>query len=163
VQSGLVTNLWFDGNAEEAADFYVALFPNSKVNLIARYTELGPGEPGSVMTVDFTVNGTRLIAINGGPQFPFSEAFSLMFECDTQDEIDHYWAALTANGGAESQCGWCKDRFGVSWQVVPVGFDEMFAPDADPERAQRAMAAMFGMKKLDIAELQRAADGLGAA
>lgn len=162
MQSGLVPNLWFDGNAEEAADFYVSTFPDSRINVLARYTEAGPGEPGSVMTVDFTVNGTRLIAINGGPHFQFSEAISLMIECDTQDEIDRYWAALTAGGGEESQCGWCKDRFGLSWQVVPTGFDEAFARDADPDRAARTMRAMFEMKKLDIAALQRAADGVTA-
>jgi predicted 3-demethylubiquinone-9 3-methyltransferase (glyoxalase superfamily) len=162
MKSGLVPNLWFDDNAEEAANFYASTFPDSKINMIAHYTEAGPGEPGTVLTVDFTVNGTRLIAINGGPLFSFSPAFSLMIECDSQDEIDHYWDALTSGGGGESQCGWCWDRFGVSWQVVPVGFDEMFAPDADPARAARAMTAMFGMKKLDIAALQAAADGEGA-
>jgi predicted 3-demethylubiquinone-9 3-methyltransferase (glyoxalase superfamily) len=162
MKSGLVPNLWFDANAEEAADFYVSTFPDSRINAVARYTEAGPGEPGSVLTVDLTVNGTRLIAINGGPHFQFSEAISLLIECDTQEEIDHYWAALTAGGGEESQCGWCKDRFGLSWQVVPTGFDELFAEGADPDRAARAMRAMFEMKKLDLAALQRAADGVAA-
>lgn len=157
---GIVPNLWFDGTAEDAADFYLSVFPDSKINAIARYTQAGPGEPGSVMTVDFTINGQRVIGINGGPQFQFSEAISLLIECDTQDEIDTYWDALTA-GGSEGPCGWCKDRFGLSWQVVPTGMDDLFA-DPDPTKAERAMQAMFGMKKLDIAELKRAAEGAPA-
>lgn len=158
---GIVPNLWFDTQAEEAAEFYTAIFPDSKINSVARYTEVGPGEPGSVMTVDFTVNGQRIVGINGGPQFQFDEAISLMIECEDQDEIDRYWDALIAGGGSESQCGWCKDKFGVSWQVVPVGMDEVFSRD-DPAAATRAMQAMFGMTKLNLAELQRAADGAPA-
>ncbi|MBO9534048.1 MAG: VOC family protein [Solirubrobacteraceae bacterium] len=162
MRTGLVPNLWFDDNAEEAADFYVSIFPDSQINLLGYYTEAGPGKAGTVVTVDFTVNGTRLIGINGGPAFPPSEYASLLVECDDQDEIDRYWAALIADGGRASQCGWCKDRFGVSWQVVPAGFDEMFGPGADPERAARAMKAVLGMTKMDIAEIERAADGITA-
>lgn len=159
--TGLVPNLWFDTQAEEAVDFYVSVFPDSKINSIARYTEAGPGEAGSVMTIDFTVNSQRLVAINGGPDFTFDEAVSLMVECETQDEIDTLWDALIADGGAESVCGWCKDKFGFSWQVVPTGADALFS-DPDPAKAERAMRAMFGMKKLNIAELQRAAEGASA-
>ncbi len=159
--TGIVPNLWFDGNAQEAAEFYISVFPNSKVNAIANYTEAGPGTPGSVMTVDFTVNGQRVIAINGGPQFTFSEAISLMVECETQEEIDTYWDALTADGGQESVCGWCKDKYGLSWQICPAGMDELFS-DPDTSKAYRASQAMFGMKKIDIAELQRAAEGTPA-
>lgn len=113
------------------------------------------------MTVDFTINGQRIVAINGGPEFTFDEAISLMIECEDQDEIDRYWEALISGGGSEGPCGWCKDRFGVSWQVVPVGMDEVFS-SGDPDAATRAMQAMFGMKKLDLAELQRAASGTPA-
>lgn len=158
---GIVPNLWFDSQAEAAAEFYVSIFPDSKINAITHYTEAGPGEPGTVMTVDFTINGQRIVGINGGPIFTFDEAVSLMIECEDQDEIDHYWGALTADGGAESQCGWCKDKFGLSWQVVPIGMDDVFS-SGDPEAATRAMQAMFGMKKLNLAELQRAADGAPA-
>ncbi|MBJ7469995.1 MAG: VOC family protein [Solirubrobacteraceae bacterium] len=158
---GLVPNLWFDTQAEAAVNFYVSVFPDSSINAIARYTEAGPGEPGSVMTIDFTVNGQRLVAINGGPQFTFDEAVSLLVECETQDEIDTLWDALIADGGAESQCGWCKDKFGFSWQVVPTGMEELFS-DPDPTKAERAVRAMFGMRKLDIAALERAAAGTGA-
>jgi predicted 3-demethylubiquinone-9 3-methyltransferase (glyoxalase superfamily) len=125
---------------------------------VARYTEAGPGEPGSVMTVEWELDGQPFIGINGGPQFAFSEAVSFLVTCADQDEIDHYWSALAAE---EGPCGWCKDRFGVSWQVAPDGMDELFA-DPDKDRARRAMEAMFGMKKLDVAALQRAADGVAA-
>jgi predicted 3-demethylubiquinone-9 3-methyltransferase (glyoxalase superfamily) len=158
---GIVPNLWFDTQAQEAADFYVSVFPDSKINAVSHYTEAGPGEPGSVLTVDFTINGQRITAINGGPIFTFDEAISLLIECDDQDEIDHYWETLIADGGSESQCGWCKDKYGLSWQVVPAGMDELFS-DPDTSKAERAMRAMFAMKKLDIAELQRAAEGAPA-
>ena len=158
---GIVPNLWFDTQALEAAEFYVSVFPNSKIDAVSHYTEAGPGEPGTVLTVDFTINGQRITAINGGPVFTFDEAISLLIECEDQDEIDHYWDALIAGGGAESQCGWCKDKYGLSWQVVPTGMAELFA-DPDTSKAERAMKAMFGMKKLDLAELRRAADGAPA-
>jgi len=153
----IVTNLWFDTEAEQAAELYCSIFPNSRIVNVARFTEAGPREAGMVMVVEFELDGTRLVAINGGPEFTFSEAVSLQVVCETQDEIDHYWAALT-DGGEEGPCGWLKDRYGVSWQVTPTGMDELFA-DSDPEKARRAMEAMFGMKKLDIAALEAAAAG----
>ena len=157
----IVPNLWFDTEAEEAADFYCSIFKNSRIVSVARYTEAGPRPAGTVMTVEFELDGDRFIGINGGTQFTFSEAFSLMVTCKDQEEIDYYWERLT-DGGSEGPCGWCKDRFGLSWQVVPTGMDELFS-DPDPSRAGRAMQAMFGMKKLDIAALKAAADGVPAA
>jgi predicted 3-demethylubiquinone-9 3-methyltransferase (glyoxalase superfamily) len=156
----IVPNLWFDAQAEEAAEYYCSLFPDSRVVSVARYTEAGPGPAGSVMTVEFELNGQRFVGINGGPLFPFTEAVSFQITCDTQEEIDSYWTRLT-DGGEESQCGWCKDRYGLSWQVVPTGMEELFA-DPDPSRAQRAMRAMLGMKKIDIAGLKAAADAVPA-
>ncbi|MCU0266753.1 MAG: VOC family protein [Actinomycetia bacterium] len=153
----IVPNLWFDTEAEEAAAFYCSVFPNSRIVNVARYTDVGPGPAGSVMTVEFELDGQRFVGINGGPQFTFDEAVSFQITCQTQDEVDHYWQRLT-EGGAEQQCGWLKDRFGLCWQVVPTGMDEVFA-DPDPERARRAMQAMLGMRKLDIGALRRAADG----
>jgi predicted 3-demethylubiquinone-9 3-methyltransferase (glyoxalase superfamily) len=154
----IITNLWFDNEAEEAVAFYTSLFKNSRVVSVARYTDAGPGEPGSVMTVDFELDGQRFVAINGGPIFPFTEAMSLQVDCQDQAEVDYFWDALTADGGSESQCGWCKDRWGLSWQIVPGGMEELFT-NPDPARAKRTMEAMLGMKKLDIAALQAAADG----
>jgi predicted 3-demethylubiquinone-9 3-methyltransferase (glyoxalase superfamily) len=159
MQTGLIPNLWFDGQAEEAAEFYVSVFPDSRIVSVARYTEAGPGEPGTAMVVEFEVNGQRMAGINGGPQFTFSEAVSFQITCDTQEEIDRYWELLS-EGGEEGPCGWLKDRFGLSWQVVPKGMEELFGGGADPERGKRAMEAMFGMKKLDIAALRAAADGV---
>jgi predicted 3-demethylubiquinone-9 3-methyltransferase (glyoxalase superfamily) len=157
----IVPSLWFDTDAEEAADFYVSVFPNSRVVSVARYTEAGPRPAGTVMTVEFELEGQRFVGINGGPQFTFSEAISFQVSCETQDEIDFYWERLT-EGGSEGPCGWLKDRFGLSWQVVPTGMDELFShPDQD--RAKRAMEAMFAMTKLDIAALRSAADGVPAA
>ena len=161
MQHAIVPNLWFDGQAEEAAEYYCSIFPNSRVVTVARYTEAGPGPAGSVMTVEWELNGQRFVGINGGPQFRFSEAVSFQITCDTQEELDSYWERLSA-GGEEGPCGWLKDRYGLSWQVVPPGMDELFS-DPDPSRAQRAMQAMFGMKKLDIAALRAAADGVPAA
>jgi predicted 3-demethylubiquinone-9 3-methyltransferase (glyoxalase superfamily) len=153
----ITPNLWFDGQAEQAAEFYCSIFPNSKIVNVSRYTEAGPGEPGSVMVVDWELNGQRFTGINGGPEFPFSEAVSFLIPCEDQAEVDYYWEKLT-DGGEEVQCGWCRDKYGLSWQVVPNGMDELFA-DPDPAKAARAMQAMFGMKKLDLAALQRAAAG----
>ena len=150
-------NLWFDTQAEEAASFYCSVFDNSRIVGIARYPEGSPGPAGEVMTVEFELDGQRIVGINGGPQFTFSEAISLEIRCDTQEEVDHYWDALS-EGGSEGPCGWLKDRYGLSWQVVPAGMDELFA-DPDPTRAQRAMQAMLQMTKLDIETLRRAADG----
>jgi predicted 3-demethylubiquinone-9 3-methyltransferase (glyoxalase superfamily) len=156
----IVPNLWFDSEAEEAANFYVSVFDNARVVTVAHYTDAGPRPAGSVMTVEFELEGQRFVAINGGPQFSFSEAVSLQITCETQDEIDHYWERLS-DGGSEGPCGWLKDRYGLSWQVVPDGIDELFS-DADQARATRAMQAMFGMRKLDVAALQAAADGVAA-
>ncbi len=153
----IVPNLWFDTQAEEAAEFYVSIFPNSRVTEITRYTEAGPGPAGSVLTVNFELDGQLFTGINGGPQFPFTEAVSFVIECADQAELDHYWDRLT-DGGQEVQCGWLKDRYGLSWQVVPAGWEELMN-DPDPERAARATAAMLGMVKLDIAALEAAADG----
>jgi predicted 3-demethylubiquinone-9 3-methyltransferase (glyoxalase superfamily) len=156
----IIPNLWFDGNAVEAAEYYVSVFPNSRIVSTTDYTEAGPGEPGTVMVVEWDIDGQHFVGINGGPEFTFSEAVSFQITCADQEEIDRYWAELT-DGGSEGPCGWCKDRFGLSWQVVPDGMEELFA-DPDHSRATRAMQAMFGMTKLDIAELRRAADAASA-
>lgn len=140
--------LWFDTQAEEAANFYVSLFPNSKITSIARYPSGGPGAQGSVMTVEFELDGQPYVALNGGPHFTFNEAVSFVINCKDQAEIDRYWDTLTADGGAPGQCGWLKDRFGLSWQVVP----DVAGLFDDP----RAFQAMMKMTKLDIAELQAA-------
>jgi predicted 3-demethylubiquinone-9 3-methyltransferase (glyoxalase superfamily) len=147
--------LWFDGNAEEAANFYVSIFKDSTILKIARYGEAGPGPAGSVMVVNFQIEGQDFIALNGGPLFKFTEAISFVINCRTQEEVDHYWNKLTA-GGQESQCGWLKDKYGLSWQVTPTILGELLA-DKDQKKAQRVMQAMLQMKKIDIAELKRAA------
>ena len=153
----IVPNLWFDTQAEEAANHYISIFKNSRIVNVARYTEAGPRPAGEVMTVEFELDGQRFVGINGGPQFTFSEAVSFMIECEDQAEIDYYWERLT-DGGEEGPCGWCKDKYGLSWQVVPKGMDTLFA-DPDTSKAERAMRAMFEMKKLDLAALERAAAG----
>jgi predicted 3-demethylubiquinone-9 3-methyltransferase (glyoxalase superfamily) len=152
--------LWFDTEAEQAAEHYTSIFPNSRIVSISRYTDTGPGEAGSVMTVEFELDGQRIVALNGGPQFTFSEAFSLQIDCETQEEVDHYWTRLT-KGGQESQCGWLKDRFSFSWQVVPRGLKELVS-DPDQARAKAAMEAMFKMKKIDLAAMREAADAVAA-
>lgn len=154
----IVPNLWFDTEAEEAAEFYCSVFPNSRIRTVTRYPEGAPREAGMVMTVDFELDGQRFTAINGGPDFKFDEAVSFLVECSDQEELDRYWDALLAGGGSESQCGWLRDRFGLSWQVGPAGFEEFFS-NADSEQAARAMQAMLGMVKIDIAELEAAAAG----
>jgi predicted 3-demethylubiquinone-9 3-methyltransferase (glyoxalase superfamily) len=153
----ITPNLWFDTQGEDAAKFYVSIFPNSKITRVSHYTGAGRGEAGTVLTVDFLLDGQEFTAINGGPQFTFDEAISLLVNCADQDEIDYYWSKLTEGAGEESMCGWCKDKFGVSWQVVPTGEND-FLNDPDPARRDRAMKAMFGMRKLDIAALRAAAD-----
>jgi predicted 3-demethylubiquinone-9 3-methyltransferase (glyoxalase superfamily) len=158
MQQRITTNLWFDTEAEEAAAFYVSVFKNSRIVSLAHYTEAGPRPADMVMVVGFELDGQRFVGINGGPEFKFDEAMSLQVNCDTQDEIDYYWERLT-QGGQEGPCGWLKDRYGVSWQVTPTGMDALFA-DPDKGRAERAMRAMFGMKKIDIAGLEAAADGV---
>jgi predicted 3-demethylubiquinone-9 3-methyltransferase (glyoxalase superfamily) len=161
MQQRIVPNLWFDTEAEEAANFYISVFKNSRIVNVAHYTEAGPRPAGTAMTVEFELDGNRFVGINGGPEFTFSEAVSFQITCENQEEIDYYWERLT-EGGEEGPCGWLKDRYGLSWQVVPTGMDELFA-HPDKERARRAMEAMFGMKKLDLAALQAAADGVPAA
>ncbi|MCX5195127.1 VOC family protein [Streptomyces sp. NBC_00249] len=154
---GFTTCLWFDGEAEAAADFYLSVFKDGKRGRTGRYTDAGPGPAGSVMVVEFEVNGQKFIALNGGPEFKFNEAVSFQVHCADQAEVDHYWSALTRDGGQEVACGWLKDRFGVSWQVVPTEAIDLIS-DPDPGRAARATAAMLQMKKLDAAEMRRAAD-----
>jgi predicted 3-demethylubiquinone-9 3-methyltransferase (glyoxalase superfamily) len=161
MQQRITPNLWFDTQAEEAASFYVSVFRNSRIVNVTHYTEAGPREAGMVMTVEFELDGQRFVGINGGPEFTFDEAVSFQIDCETQDEIDFYWEQLSA-GGEEGPCGWLKDRYGLSWQVVPTGMEELFA-DPDQERADRAMKAMLGMRKIDLAALRSAADGVGAA
>ncbi len=156
----ITPNLWFDTEAEEAAEFYTSVFDNSRIVHVARYPEGAPREAGMVMVVEFELDGQRFVAINGGPQFQFDEAVSFQITCETQEEVDHYWERLS-EGGSEGPCGWLKDRFGLSWQVVPTGMDEMLG-DPDPERAARAMKAMLQMRKIDLAALQAAADGVPA-
>ncbi len=156
----ITPNLWFDKQAEEAAEFYCSVFKNSRVIGKMHYPE-GSGQAGQVLTVEWELDGQRFVGINGGPKFKFDEAISLSISCEDQDEVDYYWEKLIEGGGEESVCGWLKDRFGLSWQVVPEGMEELFS-DADPERAQRAFEAMQKMRKLDIAALQSAADGVPA-
>ena len=156
----IIPNLWFDTDAEDAANFYITVFKNSRIVSVAKYPEGSPGEPGTVMTVEFELDGQRFVGINGGPQFTFDEAVSFQITCETQEEIDYYWDKLS-EGGSEGPCGWLKDRFGLSWQVVPSGMAELF-DDPDPTRAERAMRALLQMGKLDIAALRSAADGAAA-
>ena len=157
----IVPNLWFDTEAEQAADFYVSVFKDGRVITKTHYNEAGPREAGMVMTVEWEVNGMRFVGINGGPEFKFDEAVSFQITCEDQDEVDYYWEKLIEGGGSEGPCGWLKDRFGLSWQVVPAGFEDILNGD-DPEKARRAMEAMLKMRKLDIAELERAAEGAPA-
>jgi predicted 3-demethylubiquinone-9 3-methyltransferase (glyoxalase superfamily) len=152
--------LWFDSEAEQAAEQYTSLFPNSRITDVRRYGSAGPGAEGTVMTVAFELDGQPFVALNGGPQYRFTEAVSFVVDCETQEEVDRYWDALSA-GGEEGPCGWLKDRFGLSWQIVPRRLMELLS-DPDAERAQRAMAAMLEMRKLDIAALERAADAVTA-
>jgi predicted 3-demethylubiquinone-9 3-methyltransferase (glyoxalase superfamily) len=157
----IITHLWFDKEAEEAADFYVSLFENSRILNIVHYPQAAEsvsGKPaGSVMTVTFELDGQQYIALNGGPHFTFTEAVSLLVNCETQEEIDRLWAALT-DGGEEGPCGWLKDRYGLSWQITPASLEGMLQ-DEDPEADNRVMTAMLDMKKLDIAALERARRG----
>ena len=156
-RDGFTTCLWFDGQAEEAAEYYTSIFKDAKIGRIGHYTEAGPGAPGSVLAVEFKLNGQRFVGINGGPEFTFNEAISFQVFCKDQEEIDYYWNALTEDG-EESVCGWLKDKYGVSWQVIPDGLIDMVS-DPDPEKARRATEAMLSMKKFDIAELERAYAG----
>jgi predicted 3-demethylubiquinone-9 3-methyltransferase (glyoxalase superfamily) len=147
--------LWFDTEGEEAAEFYKSVFPNSKILEVTRYGSAGPRPEGMVMTVSFELDGQQFVALNGGDEFTFSEAISFAVQCETQDEVDAYWSKLT-DGGEEGPCGWLKDRYGVSWQIVPTRLPELLT-DPDKEKAQRVMEAMLGMTKIEIDELERAA------
>ncbi|MGH9529407.1 MAG: VOC family protein [Terriglobales bacterium] len=146
--------LWFDNQAEEAANFYTSIFKDSKIGKISRYGDAGPGPKGSVMVVAFQLEGQEFFALNGGPQFKFTEAISFTVNCKTQEEVDELWEKLTA-GGQESQCGWLKDKYGLSWQITPTVLGEMLQ-DKDPQKSQRVMKAMLQMKKIDIKRLQEA-------
>ena len=148
--------LWFDTEGEDAARYYTSVFPNSRIVEIQRYGEAGPRPDGTVMTVAFELDGQSFVALNGGPQYTFNEAISLAVECEDQDEVDRYWDTLT-DGGEPGPCGWLKDRFGVSWQIVPRRLTELVA-DEDREKAQRVVAAMLKMGKIEVDELRRAAD-----
>jgi predicted 3-demethylubiquinone-9 3-methyltransferase (glyoxalase superfamily) len=148
--------LWFDTKGEDAAEFYTSIFPNSKITEVSRYGSAGPRPDGMAMTVAFVLDGQEYVALNGGPEYTFSEAISFQISCDSQDELDEYWTKLT-EGGEEGPCGWLKDKFGLSWQVVPTALAELLR-DPDPARVQRAMHAMLQMKKIDVNELRRAAD-----
>ena len=155
----ITPNLWFDGQAEEAAAFYCSVFDDSRIVSTARYPENSPGPAGTVMTVEFELDGQKFTALNGGPVFTFNEAISLEVYCETQDEIDYYWERLSAGGDPKAQqCGWLKDRYGVSWQVAPTDLTDMLADETSP-KSQRAFEALLQMKKLDIAALKRAYDG----
>jgi len=151
--------LWFDGNAEEAANFYVSLLPDSRVGTVSRSPADNPSTPaGAVLLVDFTLAGQNFTGLNGGPEFKFTEAISFVIDCEDQAEVDRLWEALIANGGSPSQCGWLKDRFGMSWQIVPRQLGEMLG-DPDPEKSRRAMEAMLEMTKIDVDALRRAFEG----
>jgi predicted 3-demethylubiquinone-9 3-methyltransferase (glyoxalase superfamily) len=153
----ITTFLWFNDNAEEAANFYTSTFKNSRITSASRYGEGAPGKAGSVMTIAFEIEGQQFTALNGGPHFKFTEAISLVVHCENQEEIDYYWEKLTSGGGQEGQCGWLKDQFGLSWQVVPAALSKLVG-GGDAARSGRVMGALMKMKKLDIAALQAAGD-----
>jgi predicted 3-demethylubiquinone-9 3-methyltransferase (glyoxalase superfamily) len=155
----LTTCLWFDTQGEEAAEFYTTVFPNSRIRGISHYGEAGPRPAGDVMTVDFELDGQPFVALNGGPEFTFNEAISFQVSCADQAEVDRYWSLLS-EGGEEGPCGWLRDRFGVSWQVIPTALPRLLS-DPDPDRSQRVMKAMLQNKKLDVAALEKAATGYG--
>jgi len=148
--------LWFDTQAEEAANFYISIFKNSRILHVSRYGDAGPGPKGSAMVVNFQLAGQEFTALNGGPRFKFSEAFSFVVNCENQREIDEYWTRLTADGGQESMCGWLKDKFGFSWQILPIELGRLMT-DKDPRKANRVMEALLKMRKLDVAALKAAA------
>lgn len=153
MQQNFIPNLWFDGNAEEAARFYCSIFPNSKTGTITRYTPNNPhGAPGSVMTIDWYLDGRKFTGINGGPQFPFTTAISFMYECDTQEEIDKYWNALLEGGGKVIECGWLIDKFGLNWQITPRIMNKMMAEGTE-RQIDAVMKVVLGMKKLEIAPI----------
>jgi len=145
--------LWFDNNAEEAMNFYISVFNNSKISTVTRYGDAGPGPKGSVLTAVFEIEGQKFVALNGGPRFKFTEAISFVISCETQEEIDYFWDKLTSDGGQESMCGWLKDRFGLSWQVVPAEIGSLLTG----EKSNQVMQALMQMKKLDLSTLRKAA------
>jgi predicted 3-demethylubiquinone-9 3-methyltransferase (glyoxalase superfamily) len=153
----ITTFLWFDNQAEEAMGFYTSIFKNSKIKRISRYGDAGPGPKGSVMVGSFELDGQEFIALNGGPTFKFTEAISLVVNCEDQKEIDYYWEKLTSDGGSEVQCGWLKDKYGLSWQITPTILAELVTEE-DPVRSNKVMTALMQMKKLDIAALKKAAE-----
>ena len=155
VKQKITTFLWFDKEAEEAANYYTSIFKNARILGVARYGEAGPGPKGSVMTVSFELDGQAFVALNGGPQFKFTEAISLVVNCETQKEVDEFWSKLSA-GGQEVECGWLKDKYGLCWQITPNVLPRLLQ-DPDPQKAKRVMEAMLKMKKIDIAALERAA------
>lgn len=150
----ITTFLWFDNQAEEAAQHYTSIFDNSRVTNVQRYPDAGPGEPGTAMTVNFELAGQQFIALNGGPQFTFNEAISLYVDCENQEEVDELWAKLS-DGGEEGPCGWLKDRFGLSWQIIPKALPDLLS-DPDPVKSQQVMKAMLEMKKIDVQRLKEA-------
>ncbi len=153
----IIPFLWFDNNAEEATNFYTSIFKNSEIVSVSRYGEGSPGQPGTVMTTTFILDGQPFMPLNGGPHFKFNEAISFFVNCETQAEVDELWEKLT-DGGEESQCGWLKDKFGVSWQIVPTALGELLG-DPDPEKSRRVMEAMLQMHKIDVAKLKQAHEG----
>lgn len=159
MQQKIIPNLWFNTEAEEAARFYIDVFGEGEIHSVSRYTDDAPREAGTVMTVEFSLRGQRFVGINGGPQFSFDEAVSFQIDCADQAEVDRFWKRLT-EGGEESQCGWLKDRYGLSWQVIPRGLGALLS-DPDPDRANRAMQAMLKMRKIDLSALEAAAAGKG--
>jgi predicted 3-demethylubiquinone-9 3-methyltransferase (glyoxalase superfamily) len=150
--------LWFDDKAEEAMNFYVSIFRNSKVLSVTRFGDAGPGPKGAVMTASFELDGQPFTALNGGPQFPFTPAVSFVVNCETQQEVDQYWEKLTAGGGSPESCGWLKDKYGLSWQIVPTALPQMLK-DTDAQRSKRVMQALMQMKKIDVARLKQAYAG----
>ncbi|HZO14261.1 MAG TPA: VOC family protein [Polyangiaceae bacterium] len=154
----ITTYLWFDGNAEEAVEFYTSAFPDSRVTKVARWGEGGPGKPGTVMNIAFRLAGQAFIALNGGPQFKFTPAISLFVSCESQEEVDAYWTKLIAGGGKPTACGWLEDKFGLSWQIIPSRLVDLMS-DPDPKRAGRAAQALMKMQKIDLAALERAHAG----
>lgn len=158
----IITYLWFDNKAEEAANFYVSLFKNSKINAVRRYGDAGPGPKGSAMSVEFDLEGQQFIALNGGPHFTFTPAISLFVNCESQQEVDELWQKFTAGGGKESRCGWLQDKYGLSWQIIPTALGKLMS-DPDPEKSSRVMTAMLQMSKIDVNALQQAHDGGKAA
>jgi predicted 3-demethylubiquinone-9 3-methyltransferase (glyoxalase superfamily) len=155
----ITTFLWFDDNAEEAMNFYVSIFKNSKILKVARYGDAGPGPKGTVMAATFQLEGQEFQALNGGPQYKFTPAISLFVNCETQQEVDDLWAKLLDGGGKEDQCGWLTDRFGLSWQIIPTLLPRLLS-DKDPKKSSSVMKAMLQMKKIDSTKLQRAYDGV---